>query len=74
MKIGRMLKGEGDYPKGALIAIHPAPGTAGALYVDEVRFDAWVKAGILEIPKDETMEDPTSKVRAKSKAKGVSRG
>lgn len=52
-KIGRMLQGEGDYPKGALIAIHPGPGTAGALYVDEGRFDAWVAAKVLAPVKPE---------------------
>lgn len=57
-KIGRMLKAEGEYPKGALIAVHPGPGTAGALYVDEGRFDAWEAAGVLGPVEDETPKTP----------------
>lgn len=71
MKIGRMLESEGEYPKGALIAIHPGPGTAGALYVDEGRFDAWVAAGVLATeepeaePEDEEVEAPAPTRRRK---------
>lgn len=60
-KIGRMLKSEGDYPKGALIAVHPGPGTAGALYVDEGRFDAWKSAGVLSPAEAEADEDTEAK-------------
>jgi hypothetical protein len=70
MKIGRMLKAEGDYPKGALIAIHPGPGTAGALYVDEGRFDAWEAAGVLSVPKpkaDPEAEETTPSAPARKK-------
>lgn len=73
-KIGTLTKTEGPYKKGQLVAVHPGPGTAGAKYVDELRYDAWDAAGLLVEVGAEGGVESAAADPPKAKKKGVKRG